>query len=123
MNCELTLRFPPSVNARYIHCRNSRRLILSNETRSWLEYASWTIKAYTMNHNLQPIKVYTYFDLYWYPPSGRSDCHNSEKVLFDAFEQGGLVSNDVYIKNRTQEVSKDANNPRVIVKWIHKGEK
>lgn len=96
---------------------NSRRLILNPETRDWLEYASWTAKAYALHNNLKLIINYTYFDLYWYPPSYRQDCHNCEKVLFDALQRGKIVKNDRYILNRTQSVILDKEKPRVKIKW------
>mgnify|MGYP004417311021 CR=1 FL=1 len=67
--------------------------------------------------NLKPFEKPVYLDIRFYLPNNRIDSHNLKKVLFDALEQGGLVSNDKYIWDRTQHVEIDKNNPRVEIEF------
>ena len=78
---------------------------------------SFQISLYCRENNIEPISDYTFFDLWWFTPNERTDAHNSEKCLFDAFQQGGLVKDDRFVMNRTQGVNIEPSDPHVVVEF------
>jgi len=93
------LPLPPSENRR-LFPRNGR-LILTSEARQYLNSAPIAIKSElkkcawrTVEKDL-PVKFHFYF-----PDNRRRDTTNYLKILCDALELGGLVSDDKFILPR-----------------------
>lgn len=89
------------------------RFILSKEARGYLIEASYGIRKWCDKNKVAPISRQFYLDMHFHLADNRSDSHNYKKILFDALEKGGLVTNDKIILDRTQSVDIDTSNPRV----------
>jgi len=109
---QIELSLPPSINASHITRIGSYKRIMTQEARNWMEQAGWLVKS---QWKKPPMDDFFFIDLVFYLKNKQSDSHNYKKLLFDALEQGGLCTNDKYIKDRTQGVHYDKENPRVII--------
>lgn len=114
----LFLSLPPGTNSRLMPVRFGRmtRLILSFEARNYLSKVGSYLRMITYQCGIEAISTHEYFDLWFVLPRTNADSHNYEKILFDALEEGGIVSDDRYIMPRTQGVTFDSKNPMVIVR-------
>ena len=112
MKYGFTLPLPPSTNKRLIPGRQGF-FVLSTEARNWLEDASKMVWVYVNNNKIIPYDYYFHLDLRFFLTRANADSHNYLKLLCDALEKGGLVTNDRYIMTRIQMVEKDPTNPRV----------
>jgi len=93
------------------HCQN----ILTKEARLYISDMGMALKAWMRAEKIKPIASYTYVDLWFILPRTNCDAHNYGKVLFDALEVGGIVTNDKFIMPRVMGVWHDS-KPMVIVK-------
>ncbi|MFH1723792.1 MAG: RusA family crossover junction endodeoxyribonuclease, partial [Elusimicrobiota bacterium] len=73
------------------------------------------LRLWAKSVKLRPIDSYCGVDLWFILPRTNCDAHNYGKVLFDAMEAGGLVTNDKYILPRVMGVW-HARESEVIVK-------
>lgn len=83
------------------HCR----AILTAEARAYINRISVQLKRVMRKNEIKPIDTFSYIDLWFILPRTNCDAHNYGKVLFDAMEQGGLVTNDKYILPRIMGIS------------------
>jgi Holliday junction resolvase RusA-like endonuclease len=83
----------------------SCRAILTNEARSYIGAISIQLQSLMRMEKITPIDTFSYVDLWFILPRSNCDAHNYGKILFDAMEQGGLVTNDKYILPRIMGVS------------------
>ncbi len=97
----------PSTNARMRPVRMGRqcREILTNEARAYIGGTAIQLKALMRLKKIKAIDTFSYVDLWFILPRTNCDAHNYGKVLFDAMEQGGMVTNDKYILPRIMGVS------------------
>lgn len=118
--CLLFLPLCPSTNARMRPVLMGRRCrsILTPEARLYIRTASWEIRLLMRTEKIKPISDYCWIDLWFVLPRTNCDAHNYGKVLFDAMEAGGLVTNDKYILPRVMGVG-HGSEPQVIVKIPH----
>jgi hypothetical protein len=107
----------PSTNARMRPVRMGSRCrdILTTEARDYIRSVGWALRLWARAEKFQPIDSYCWVDLWFVLPRRSCDAHNYGKVLFDALEAGGLVTNDKYILPRVMGVWHDK-NAEVIVK-------
>lgn len=113
MKHELTIPLPMSVNRMYMYNPRTRQKIYKKEAREYLEDVALLVRGYCNKHKIKPVNDYIYLDMYFTLARVNSDSHNYKKLTFDALEQGGLVENDKYIMDRTQEIKIDSKNPKV----------
>lgn len=108
----------PSTNARMHPVRMGRncRDILTQEARTYIGSVGFELRMLMRREKLQPIESYAYVDLWFILPRTNCDAHNYGKVLFDAIEEGGVVTNDKYILPRVMGVWHDS-KPEVIAKF------
>ena len=111
----------PSTNARMrpvrmgAHCRE----ILTAEARDYIAYVGMALRVLMRQEHLKPISSYSYVDLWFILPRTNCDAHNFGKILFDAMEAGGLVTNDKFILPRVMGVYHDVNSQ--VVAKIYNG--
>lgn len=113
----LVIDLGPSVNDLHQNKKGSYKRILKSAGRKYIYLYSLEIKKWLRRHNHKQKTDFFYLDIYWYLPNRNCDSHNFEKALFDMLQKSGFVKNDKYIMNRTQEVSFDKKNPRVMIQW------
>jgi Holliday junction resolvase RusA-like endonuclease len=108
----------PSTNARMQPVRMGRHCqsILTTEARNYIASTAIQLKAHMKVNKIKPIETFTYMDLWFILPRTNCDAHNYGKVLFDAMEEGGFVTNDKFILPRIMGVSFDAKNSAVVAK-------
>lgn len=96
----------PSTNARMrpVLMGHRCRDILSQEARRYISSVGTMLRLWAKSVKLKPIDTYTWVDLWFILPRTNCDAHNYGKVLFDAMEAGGLVTNDKYILPRIMGV-------------------
>lgn len=107
----------PSTNARMHPVRMGRncRDILTQEARAYISSVGFELRMLMRREKLQPIESYAYIDLWFILPRTNCDAHNYGKVLFDAMEEGSVVTNDKFILPRVMGVWHDS-KPEVIAK-------
>ena len=95
----LFLPLCPSTNARMHPVRMGRscRDILTQEARAYIRAVGFDLRMMMRREKLKPIDGYAYIDLWFILPRTNCDAHNYGKVLFDALEEGCVVTNDKYI--------------------------
>ncbi len=100
----------PSTNARMHPVRMGRncRDILTQEARAYISAVGFELRMLMRREKLKPIDGYSYIDLWFILPRTNCDAHNYGKVLFDALEEGCVVTNDKYILPRVMGVWHDA---------------
>ena len=81
-------------------CQN----ILTKEARTYIQAIGMTLKLWARKVNFKPIDNYAWVDLWFILPRTNCDAHNYGKVLFDAMETGGIVTNDKFILPRLMGV-------------------
>lgn len=118
MRNTLTLPLPMSVNRMYTYNRYTHQKIYKKEARDYLAGVGSQLAAIMRRDKAAPIDDYTHLDLFFFLPRKNADSHNYKKLLFDALQHGGVVTDDRYILDRTQKVEIDTKNPRVIIKWV-----
>lgn len=106
----LFLPLCPSTNARMQPVRFGRRCqnILTKEARAYIQAMSMALKLWVNKVGFMPIDDYIWIDLWFVLPRTNCDAHNYGKVLFDAMEDGGVVTNDKFILPRVMGVWHDA---------------
>ena len=114
----LFLPLCPSTNARMRPVRMGRlcRDILTAEARDYIRSVGLALKLWARFEQFRPIDSYCRLDLWFILPRTNCDAHNYGKVLFDAMEAGGIVTNDKYILPRVMGVWHDART-QIIVKF------
>jgi Holliday junction resolvase RusA-like endonuclease len=102
----LFLPLCPSTNARMQPVRFGNRCqdILTKEARTYIQGISMALKLWANQVNFMPIHDYAWMDLWFILPRTNCDAHNYGKVLFDALENGGIVTNDKFILPRVMGV-------------------
>ena len=102
----LFLPLCPSTNARMQPVRFGPRCqnILTQEARSYIRVMSTMLKLWAVKVNFAPISEYAAIDFWFILPRTNCDAHNYGKVLFDALETGGIVTNDKFILPRVMGV-------------------
>lgn len=102
----------PSTNARMrpVRMGQSCRDILTAEARNYIARISIQLKAIMKVKRIKPIETFTYLDLWFILPRTNCDAHNYGKVLFDAMEEGGFVTNDKFLLPRIMGVHFDSNS-------------
>lgn len=91
-------------------CRN----ILTKEARLYISTMGMALKSWAGEKRIQPISAYTYVDLWFILPRTNCDAHNYGKVLFDALEVGGIVTNDKFIMPRVMGVWHDSDTQAIV---------
>lgn len=96
----------PSTNARMQPVRMgvNCRAILTTEAREYIRTVGYELKAMMRKERFQPIEAYAYADLWFILPRTNCDAHNYGKILFDAMQYGGVVTNDKFILPRIMGV-------------------
>lgn len=102
----LFLPLCPSTNARMHPVRMGRncRDILTQEAREYIRSTGFELRMMMRREKLRPIDSYSYIDLWFILPRTNCDAHNYGKILFDAMEEGCVVTNDKYILPRIMGV-------------------
>lgn len=100
----------PSTNARMRPVRMGSlcRDILTAEARDYIHSVGFALKLWARAEKFRPIDSYAWLDLWFILPRLNCDAHNYGKVLFDALEEGGIVTNDKYILPRVMGIWHDA---------------
>ena len=108
----------PSTNARMRPVRMGGicREVLTKEARQYISSVGMDLRLWARAEKFRPIDAYAFVDLWFILPRTNCDAHNYGKVLFDALQAGGVVTNDKYILPRVMGIWHDAKNPMVIVK-------
>lgn len=109
----LTLPLPPSINRVYFHNPYTHRRGYKKEGTQYLEVGTLLVKKFVKKYNIKPFNDYFYLDLEFWLPRQNCDSHNYLKLSMDVLQHGGLVENDKWIMNRTQEIKIDKENPRI----------
>ena len=94
-------------------CRN----ILSKEARQYISSVGMTLRLWAKSVKLRPLDFYCWVDLWFILPRTNCDAHNYGKILFDAMEVGGIVTNDKYILPRVMGIWHDARTQIVVKIW------
>lgn len=81
-------------------CQN----ILTKEARAYIQAIGMTLKLWAAKERFTPIGYYAWIDLWFVLPRTNCDAHNYGKVLFDALETGGIVTNDKFVLPRLMGV-------------------
>lgn len=93
------------------------RQLLTKDARDYIAEISEELQLWVNLEKFKPITYFTYLDLWFILPRTNCDAHNYGKVLFDAMEQGGIVTNDKFILPRIQGVAYDPKmEPLIILK-------
>ena len=97
----------PSTNARMgvVRMGSACRQILTKVARNYISTTANYLKAIVSTKKIKPVDTFKYFDLWFVLPRTNCDAHNYGKILFDALEVGGVVTNDKFILPRYQGVS------------------
>jgi hypothetical protein len=113
----LFLPLCPSTNDRMQPVRMGGRCreVLTKDAREYIRSIGVTLRLWARAQRIQPISGYAYVDLWFILPRTSCDAHNYGKVLFDAMQAGGVVTNDKFILPRIMGVWHDA-KAEVIVK-------
>ncbi len=69
----------------------------------------------------KPIETYAYVDLWFILPRTNCDAHNYGKILFDAMQLGGVVTNDKFILPRVMGVWHDTHSEVIAKIPLHSG--
>lgn len=114
----LFLPLCPSTNARMRPVRMGSlcREVLTKEARQYISSVGMELRLWARAEKFQPINGYSFVDLWFILPRTNCDAHNYGKVLFDALQAGGVVTNDKYILPRVMGIWHDAKNPQVVVR-------
>lgn len=107
----------PSTNARMrpVRMGSMCREVLTKEARDYIASVGMALRLWSRAEKFQPIDTYSWVDLWFILPRTNCDAHNYGKVLFDALEAGGIVTNDKYILPRYMGLYHDAKNPQIII--------
>lgn len=113
----LFLPLCPSTNARMRPVRMGGvcREVLTKEARQYISSVGMDLRLWARAEKFRPINAYSFVDLWFILPRTNCDVHNYGKVLFDALQAGGVVTNDKYILPRVMGIWHDAKNPQVVV--------
>ena len=117
----VTLPLPPSENRRLILSRHSRRMILSQEARQYLNDIPIIIKNVLNKNGCKPLSEYvSVFFTFYFKDNRRRDTQNMYKILCDVLERAGLVTDDKYILVQTQKpmIIRDLPESKVIIEWL-----
>lgn len=100
----------PSTNNRMGVIRSGAycRQILTKEARDYIATVGMELRLWARAEKFRSIDAYSFVDLWFILPRKNCDAHNYCKVLFDALEAGGIVTNDKYILPRVMGVWHDA---------------
>lgn len=112
----LFLPLCPSTNRRTQPVRMGRfaREILTAEARAYIANVGTALRWAWRKR--APIDAYRKLEIWLVLPRTNCDNHNFFKVLMDALEAGGVVTNDKYLMPRVMGVWHDAKNPEVVIK-------
>lgn len=113
----LELPIPPSINRLYTFNKYIRQKVYKKEGRKYLDDVTLVVRAFVKKHKLQPISDYFYLECDFFLANRRSDSHNYKKLIFDVLKHGGLIEDDNIIMDRTQSITIDKENPRVILSF------
>ena len=114
----LFLPLCPSTNARMRPVRMGGvcREVLTKEARQYISSVGMDLRLWARAEKFRPIDAYSFVDLWFILPRTNCDAHNYGKVLFDALQAGGVVTNDKFILPRVMGIWHDAKNPQVVVR-------
>lgn len=108
----------PSTNKRTMPVRfgkRSVRQILTTEARNYLSKIGFSLKKWREGEpRFKPVSTYHGIELWVIMPRRSCDPTNYEKVLFDALQKGGIVTNDRYLMPNYRGIAFDAKDPQVI---------
>lgn len=106
----LFLPLCPSTNARMRPVRMGRlcRDVLTKEARDYIQTVGMDLRLWARDEKFRPIDAYAFVDLWFILPRTNCDAHNYGKVLFDALEAGGIVTNDKFILPRVMGIWHDS---------------
>ena len=106
----LFLPLCPSTNARMRPVRMGGvcRDVLTKEARQYISSVGMDLRLWALAEKFRPIDAYTLLDLWFILPRTNCDVHNYGKVLFDALETGGIVTNDKFILPRVMGIWHDS---------------
>lgn len=106
----------PSTNARMQPVRMGRncRAILTTEAREYIRTVGYELKVLMRQEKFKPIETYAYVDLWFILPRTNCDAHNYGKILFDAMQYGGVVTNDKFILPRIMGVWHEGKGEAVV---------
>ena len=114
----LFLPLCPSTNARMrpVRMGGQCREVLTREARQYISTVGMELRLWARAEKFRPIDAYSFVDLWFILPRTNCDAHNYGKVLFDALQAGGVVTNDKFILPRVMGIWHDAKNPQVVVR-------
>jgi hypothetical protein len=113
------LPLPPSANKRTRPVRFGKkgvRQILTTEARNYLLRIGFKLKKWReATRRFRPVDSFQAVELWWILPNRNCDAHNYEKILYDALQRGGIVTNDKLLMPHHRAVEYDAKEPTVIL--------
>lgn len=118
MRHKITVPLPPSVNSMYMYNKYTHQKIYKPEARDYLEQNKLVLGLWVRKHFVKPVNNFTHFDMEFFLGSKNADSHNYKKLLLDLLQHVGIVENDKWIMDRTQKISYDKEDPRVVISWF-----
>lgn len=113
MKYTLELPLPPSMNSVYVWNKYIGQKVYKKTGTSYIAINTLVVQQFVKKHKLTPFDDYFFLEMYFWMPRRNADSHNYKKLTLDVLEHGGLVTNDKWIKDRTQDIKVDHENPRV----------
>jgi len=112
----LFLPLCPSTNARMgvVRMGGFCRQILTKEARDYISSVGTPLAWWKKASRFPTLDNYFALDLWYVLPRINCDASNYGKVLFDALEEGGIVSNDKYILPRVRGIWHDKQTVAVV---------
>ena len=109
----LTLPLPPSINTVYVFNKYIHQKVYKRSATSYITINTLLVQQFVKKNKIKAFDDYFYLDMFFWVPRQNADSHNYKKIVLDVLEHGGLVVNDKWIMDRTQEIKVDKENPRV----------
>lgn len=89
--------------------------ILSSKARTYINNVGGDLRRWAKKVKYKPIDNYRTIELWFILPRRSCDGHNYGKILFDALEEGGIVTNDRYLLPLYRGVYHDTKAPMVAI--------
>ena len=98
------------------------RQILTKEARDYIDVVGAALRIWARSNKFKPMADYAKVEVWFILPRTSCDASNYGKVLFDAMEAGGIVTDDRYILPCVSGVWHDTKTPQAIVKLVSQGD-
>ena len=113
----LTLPLPPSINTVYVFNKYIHQKVYKRSATSYITINTLLVQQFVKKNKIKAFDDYFYLAMFFWVPRQNADSHNYKKIVLDVLEHGGLVVNDKWIMDRTQEIKVDKENPRVRIEF------